>query len=70
MSWRRNLSVVDAQMRAGYYRRLIEVAAIPASLARYHTENATIEDMSLYLSCQPEIAADNRRLTYVAPEVS
>jgi hypothetical protein len=29
--------------------RLIEVARIPASLARVHTNNATIEDMKIYL---------------------
>ena len=48
-SWQRALQIVDAQMRAQYYRRLIEVAKISATLARFHTEHATIEDMNVYL---------------------
>jgi hypothetical protein len=48
-SWQRNLQIAEAQMRAEYYRRLIEVAKIPAALARIHTERATIEDMKVYL---------------------
>ena len=48
-SWQRDLAVAEAKMRAAYYRRLIEVAQIPASLARTHTENATIEAMKIYL---------------------
>jgi hypothetical protein len=47
--WQRDLAIADAFMRAEYYRRLIEVAKIPASLARIHTEAATIEQMKIYL---------------------
>jgi hypothetical protein len=48
-SWQRDLAIADAKMRAEYFRRLIEVAQIPAALARIHTNNATIETMKLYL---------------------
>ena len=48
-SWQRDLAIADAKMRAEYFRRLIEVAQIPASLARIHTNTTTIEDMKLYL---------------------
>ena len=64
MTWQRQLAIADAQMRAAYYRRLIEVAKITPALARIHTENATIEDMKVYLSYETEIQPDNRRLTY------
>ena len=64
MTWQRNLAIADAQMRAAYYRRLIEVAKITPALARIHTENATIEDMKVYLSYEPESQPDNRRLTF------
>ena len=63
MSWQENLAIADAQMRAAYYRRLIEVAKINPALARIHTENASIEDMKNYLSFDKELVADNRRLT-------
>ena len=49
-NWQRNLAVADAQMRAAYYRRLIEVAEIGPALARIHTANASIEEMKIYLS--------------------
>jgi hypothetical protein len=48
-TWQRNLAIADAQMRAEYYRALIERALLPASLARIHTQNASIEDMKIYL---------------------
>ena len=48
-SWQRNLAIADAQMRAAYYRKLIEVAQISAALARDYTERATVEAMSTYL---------------------
>lgn len=64
MSWQENLAIADAQMRAAYYRRLIEVAKISPALARIHTENASIEDMQVYLSFEQELVADNRRLTF------
>ncbi len=48
-SWQRDLAIADAKMRAEYFRRLIEVAQIPAALARIHTNKATIETMKLYL---------------------
>jgi len=64
MTWQRNLAIVDAQMRAAYYRKLIEVAKITPALARIHTENATIEDMKVYLSFDKESVADNRCLTF------
>lgn len=48
-SWQRVLAIAETKMRAEYYRRLIEVAQIPASLARIHTEQATIDDMKIYL---------------------
>jgi len=49
-NWQRQLAIADAQMRAEYYRALIERALLPASLARIHTERATIEDMKVYLN--------------------
>ncbi len=63
-SWQKNLAIADAQMRAAYYRRLIEVAKLNPALARIHTENASIEDMKNYLSFDKELVADNRRLTF------
>ena len=48
-SWQRHLAIAEAQMRAQYYRRLIEVAQISTELASEHTDNATIEEMKLYL---------------------
>ena len=48
-SWQRDLAIAESKMRAEYFRRLIEVAEIPASFAKYHTEQATIEDMKIYL---------------------
>ena len=51
-SWQRELAIADAKMRAEYYRALLEVSKISASLARIHTQNATIEDMKVYLESQ------------------
>jgi len=48
-SWQRALAIADAQLRAEYYRKLIEVAQVPVSAAREYTERATIEDMTKYL---------------------
>jgi len=48
--WQRSLAIADTQMRATYFRALIERALLPASLARIHTENANIEDMKIYLN--------------------
>ena len=61
-SWQRSLAIADAQMRAAYYRRLIEVAKINPDLARIHTEQATIEDMKVYLSFEPEPVAESRHI--------
>lgn len=49
-SWQRDLAIADAQMRAEYYRRLIEVARISPALARTHTERATVDEMKVYLN--------------------
>jgi hypothetical protein len=54
-TWQRNLAIADAQMRAEYYRRLLEVAKITPALARIHTDNATIEEMKVYLSCDKSV---------------
>ena len=40
---------IEAQMRARYYTRLIEVAKISSTLARIHAETASIETMKVYL---------------------
>ena len=48
-TWERDLAIADTKMRAEYFRRLIEVARISVSLACIHTEQATIEDMKVYL---------------------
>jgi hypothetical protein len=50
MDWYGTLRILDTQMRALYYRRLIEVARISPALARIHTGRATIEQMKIYLS--------------------
>ena len=47
--WQRSLAIADAQMRAEYYRALIERALLPSSLARLHANSASIEDMKGYL---------------------
>ena len=52
VSWHHHLAIAETQMRAEYYRALIERAKLPASLARIHTEQATIEDMKVYLNFQ------------------
>jgi hypothetical protein len=54
-SWQRELAIADAQMRAEYYRALIERALLPPRLARIHTEQASIEDMKVYLEFEDRL---------------
>jgi len=48
-SWQRDLQVAEAQMRARYYDRLIQVAQISRTLARIHAETSSVETMKVYL---------------------
>jgi hypothetical protein len=48
-SWQRDLAIADAKMRAEYYRILIEVNKLPAYIARYHAELASIETMQVHI---------------------
>ena len=57
-SWQRHLAIAETQMRAEYYCALIERAQLPASLARIHTEQVSIEDMKVYLNFEDRPSYD------------
>ena len=52
--WQRDLAVADAQLRARYFERLIDVAKVSHSFALECTQRATVEQMEVYLSTSGE----------------